>query len=196
MTISANFAQNGQQDTLVLKLPESYYPISDFVSPAFPNIPKPLSLLSDTLTKPLGWIKTDFIQHDIEVYIDRDWKYITLTEFIEDEIFRIPFTAPMEWYFQHMIKIKRQIVFTEKMTLGVEESQTKSRRGSKGITIDLVDMGALGTASLRVRGNINIAGKMVFQDQELIRSSLQESQNTHLEFDQKQNLNVDRKAHV
>ncbi len=193
MTISANFAQNGQQDTLVLKLPESYYPISDFVSPAFPNIPKPLSLLSDTLTKPLGWIKTDFIQHDIEVYIDRDWKYITLTEFIEDEIFRIPFTAPMEWYFQHMIKIKRQIVFTEKMTLGVEESQTKSRRGSKGITIDLVDMGALGTASLRVRGNINIAGKMVFQDQELIRSSLQESQNTHLEFDQKQNLNVEGK---
>ena len=34
---------------------------------------------------------------------------------------------------------------------------------------------------------------MVFQDQELIRSSLAESQNTHLEFDQKQNLNVEGK---
>ncbi len=193
MTISANFAQNGQRDSSVFKLPESYYPHSDFVSPAFPNIPKPLSLLSDTLTRPLGWIKTDFIQHDIEVYIDRNWEYITLTEFIEDEIFRIPFTAPVEWYFQHMIKVKRQIVFTKKMTLGAEENQTESRRGGKGIKFDLVDMGALGTASLRVRGNINISGKMVFQDQELIRSSLQESQNTHLEFDQKQNLNVEGK---
>lgn len=193
MTISTNFAQNVQRDSSVLKLPESYFPISNFVSRAFPKIPKPLSLLFDTLTTPLGWIKTDFIQRDVKVHIDRNWEYITLTEFIEDEIYRIPFTAPVEWYFQQMIKVKRQIVFTEKMTLGVEEKQTESRRGGKGITFDLVDMGALGTASLRVRGNINISGKMVFQDQELIRSSLNESQNTHFEFDQKQNLNVEGK---
>ena len=31
---------------------------------------------------------------------------------------------------------------------------------------------------------------MVFQDQELVRSTLNETQNTHLEFDQKQNLNI------
>jgi len=99
----------------------------------------------------------------------------------------------VEWYFQQMMDVKRQIVFSEKMNLGAEETQVGTRRGTKGITIDLVDMGALGTASLRVRGNINISGKMVFQDQELVRSSLNESQNTHLEFDQKQNLNVEGK---
>ena len=193
MTLSTIFAQKGQRDSSVPLALENYYPYSDYVSPAFPNIPKPLSLLSDTLKAPLGWIKMNFIQHDIEIYIDHNWEYITITEYIENEIFKIPFTAPVEWYFQQMMDVKRQIVFSEKMNLGAEETQVGTRRGTKGITIDLVDMGALGTASLRVRGNINISGKMVFQDQELVRSSLNESQNTHLEFDQKQNLNVEGK---
>ncbi|MFQ6678187.1 MAG: cell surface protein SprA [Fidelibacterota bacterium] len=193
LTISAIFAQSGYWDPSAPISSENYTPYSNFVSPAFPNIPKPLSLLSDTLTTSLGWIKMNFIQHDIEIYIDRNWEYITITEYIEDEIYKIPFTAPVEWYFQQMMDVKRQIVFTEKVNLSIEETQAGSRRGTKGITIDLVDMGALGTASLRVRGNINISGKMVFQDQELVRSSLNDSQNTHLEFDQKQNLNVEGK---
>ena len=56
-----------------------------------------------------------------------------------------------------------------------------------------VDIGRLGRASLRVSGNVNINGKMVFQDQELVRSTLNQTQNTHLEFDQKQNLNIQGK---
>jgi len=193
LAISANDAQDGQPDSFALKLPESFYPTSDYVSPAFPDIPKPLSLLSDTLRAPLGWIKSNVFQHEIEVYIDRDWKYITVTELIDGEIYTIPFTAPVNWYFQQMINVKRQQIFINKISLGTEDTQGDKKRGTKGITIDLVNMGALGTASLRVRGNINISGKMVFQDQELVRSSLNESQNTHLEFDQKQNLNVEGK---
>jgi len=191
MAISANYAQDGQQDSSTQKLPDSFIPTSDYITPAFPNLPQPLSLLNDTLVIPLGWIKADFGKRDIEIHIDRDWRYITLTEFIDDNIFRIPFTAPVDWYFEHMIDINRRIIYTEKVSLGSEELIEESRREGKGITFDLVDMGALGTASLRVRGNINISGKMVFQDQELVRSSLAESQNTHLEFDQKQNLNVE-----
>mgnify|MGYP000644796644 FL=1 len=193
MTISANFAQDGQSDSSVQELHDSFILASDYVTPAFPDIPKPLSLLADTILTPLGWIKADFGERDIEIHIDRDWQYITLTEYIDDEIFRIPFTAPMDWYFNNMINIKRRIIFSEKVSIGSKDVAVTSRRGGKGITFDLVDMGALGTASLRVRGNINISGKMVFQDQELIRSSLAESQNTHLEFDQKQNLNVEGK---
>ena len=56
-----------------------------------------------------------------------------------------------------------------------------------------MDMGDFGRVSLRVNGNININGKMVFQDQELVRSSLRETQNTHLEFDQKQAVNIEGK---
>ena len=193
MAISANFAQDGQSDSSVQELHDSFILASDYVTPAFPDIPKPLSLLADTILTPLGWIKADFGERDIEIHIDRDWQYITLTEYIDDEIFRIPFTAPVDWYFVHMINVKRRIIFTDKVSLGSEDIVAESRRGGKGITFDLVDMGALGTASLRVRGNINISGKMVFQDQELVRSSLAESQNTHLEFDQKQNLNVEGK---
>ena len=191
MAISANFAQDGQSDSSVQELHDSFILASDYITPAFPDIPKPLSLLADTILTPLGWIKADFGERDIEIHIDRDWQYITLTEYIDDEIFRIPFTAPVDWYFVHMINVKRRIIFTDKVSLGSEDIVAESRRGGKGITFDLVDMGALGTASLRVRGNINISGKMVFQDQELVRSSLAESQNTHLEFDQKQNLNVE-----
>ena len=66
-----------------------------------------------------------------------------------------------------------------------------SRRG-RGQMLEVVgvDIGRLGRASLNVSGNVNINGKMVFQDQELVRSTLNETQNTHLEFDQKQNLNI------
>ena len=72
-----------------------------------------------------------------------------------------------------------------------EESKENKRKG-RGQMLEVVgvDIGRLGRASLQVSGNVNINGKMVFQDQELVRSTLNETQNTHLEFDQKQNLNI------
>ena len=77
--------------------------------------------------------------------------------------------------------------------LEIMHSKTKddSRKG-RGQMLEVVgvDIGRLGRASLQVSGNVNINGKMVFQDQELVRSPLNETQNTHLEFDQKQNLNI------
>ena len=188
MAVLTSFVQSSPPDSSAQKYSSALIELPDRIASPFPSIPKPLSLLNDTLTTPLGWVASSLETREIEVYIDRDWEYITLTEYINDEIYRIPFTAPLEWYISQMIKIKRQIIFTEKVSLNLEEEEQRSTRGGKGITFDLVDMGALGTASLRVRGNINISGKMVFQDQELVRSSLAEAQNTHLEFDQKQNL--------
>ncbi len=193
MTVFVLYAQTGWPDSSILELPESYYVGSDYVAPPFPTKPQPLSLLNDTLTTPLGWLTTNFLQREIEVYIDRDWNMITLTEFIDGEIYRIPFTAPLGWYVENMISVKRQIVFVEQVSLTTQDGKDGSGRDGKGITIDLMDIGALGTASLRVRGNIGISGKMVFRDQELVRSTLNQSQTSHLEFEQKQNLNVDGK---
>ena len=67
-----------------------------------------------------------------------------------------------------------------------EESKENKRKG-RGQMLEVVgmDIGRLGRASLQVSGNVNINGKMVFQDQELVRSTLNETQNTHLEFDSK-----------
>ena len=56
-----------------------------------------------------------------------------------------------------------------------------------------MDLGNLGRASLSLNGNVTITGNMIFQDQELVRSSLSQTQNTHLEFDQKQHLNIQGK---
>ena len=56
-----------------------------------------------------------------------------------------------------------------------------------------VDLGDLGRASLSLNGNVTINGNMIFQDQELVRSTLNQTQNTHLEFDQKQHLNIQGK---
>ena len=56
-----------------------------------------------------------------------------------------------------------------------------------------IDLGALGRASLRVQGNINLSGKLVNQDQELVRSSYREQEKTNFKFDQKQQLNVQGK---
>ena len=57
-----------------------------------------------------------------------------------------------------------------------------------------IDLGALGRASLRVQGNINLSGKLVNQDQELVRSSFREQEKTNFKFDQKQQLNVQGKV--
>ena len=51
----------------------------------------------------------------------------------------------------------------------------------------------LGRVSLTARGNVTVKGNLVFQDQELIRSKLSETQNTHLEFDQTQRISVEGK---
>ena len=48
--------------------------------------------------------------------------------------------------------------------------------------------------SLSARGNVTLKGNLVFQDQELIRSKLSETRNTHLEFDQTQRISVEGKV--
>ncbi|SVA83434.1 uncharacterized protein METZ01_LOCUS136288, partial [marine metagenome] len=80
----------------------------------------------------------------------------------------------------------------------IEIMQKDSKDGSskrKGQMMEVVgvDLGNLGRASLSLNGNVTITGNMIFQDQELVRSSLSQTQNTHLEFDQKQHLNIQGK---
>ena len=54
-----------------------------------------------------------------------------------------------------------------------------------------VDLGDFGRASLRVNGNVNVTGKMIYQDQELATSSYNETQNSRFDIDQKQHLNIE-----
>ena len=150
--------------------------------------------MKDTLDQPLYLLDVTYGERILDVAIDSSWRYISFTEYIDDEILRIPFTSTVEWYFNHMIQVKRVLNFIDSFNKQDQEDQRYTeRRGGRYLEMVGMDMGDFGRVSLRVNGNININGKMVFQDQELVRSSIRETQNTHLEFDQKQAVNIEGK---
>ena len=195
MTLGNNFILQGQIADSVYSLSPSYHPISSLVVNPFPEIPRPIGWSSDTLYHPIGLLNDNYGKRNVTVTINSDWSYITFTETLDGEIIRVPFSAPVEWYFRKNMYINRHLKFIETVSLGGEVSRGRdSGRKSQTLEVVGVELGKLGRASLRVRGNVNISGKMVFQDQELVRSSINETQSTHIEFDQKQNFNIEGKV--
>jgi len=137
----------------------------------------------------------NFGKRRVEVLIDADWENITLTEYVNNQIIRIPLTATVEWYVAQTMSIVSRNQLLNILSPGKkDESRPGSTRGQRTVEVVGVDLGQLGRASIRVSGNVNISGKMVFQDQELVRSSINQTNNTHLEFKQKQNLRVEGKV--
>ena len=171
-------------------IPE-YVPSTFFVVDPFPRKPVPLIQSLDSVNTYKGILEYNFGLKSTMTELSRDWSTITISETIGGQQLKIPFTSSVEWY----IKMMQQQKWHTKL-LEIVHSKTKddSRKG-RGQMLEVVgvDIGRLGRASLQVSGNVNINGKMVFQDQELVRSTLNETQNTHLEFDQKQNLNIQGK---
>ena len=194
MTIGLKNYAFGQQERSVSTLPVSYHIRSSYVVSAFPKIPSPLSVMKDTLGPPINILNVSYGERIIDISIDSSWKFISFTEYIDDEILRVPFTCSVEWYYNHMIQVNRVLNFIESFNKPSQSDQRYTKRqGGRYLEMVGMDMGEFGRVSLRVNGNININGKLVQQDQELVRSSLRETQNTHLEFDQKQAVNIEGK---
>ena len=192
MTIGLKNYAFGQQERSVSTLPVSYHIRSSYVVSAFPKIPSPLSVMKDTLGPPINILNVSYGERIIDISIDSSWKFISFTEYIDDEILRVPFTCSVEWYYNHMIQVNRVLNFIESFNKPSQSDQRYTKRqGGRYLEMVGMDMGEFGRVSLRVNGNININGKLVQQDQELVRSSLRETQNTHLEFDQKQAVNIE-----
>ena len=104
------------------------------------------------------------IDYNGSVSIDEDWSYITFTETLDGEIIRIPFTASVDWYLMKKMYRDRHSKFIDAHSLNGDDSRSReSRRKGKTIEVVGVELGKLGRASLRVRGNVNISGKLVFQ---------------------------------
>ena len=169
----------------------SYVPESDFVVNPFPRVNKTLVQPLDSLTQPIGLLSFPYQKKEVIIEVAWDWSWITVLEFADGEEPRMPFTADVEWYLDRLHKRNWYAKFLEIMHK--EEKDGDRKRRGQMLEVVGVDIGNLGRASLRVSGNVNINGKMVFQDQELVRSTLNQTQNTHLEFDQKQNLNIQGK---
>ena len=68
--------------------------------------------------------------------------------------------------------------FSEPFSLSASDTTIASNKG-RYLEVADFDLGALGRASLRVQGNINLSGKLVNQDQELVRSSYKEQEKTN-----------------
>ena len=188
------FSQDGDSissyESNKIYLPE-YVPFSAIVVDPFPRLPIALIQPLDSINNPLGIINFSLGLKKVNIQLSWDWSQITISETIDGKKIKIPFTSKVDWYLKILHQQKWHTKFLEVMQTGQKDD---SRRG-RGQMLEVVgvDIGKLGRASLNVSGNVNINGKMVFQDQELVRSTLNETQNTHLEFDQKQNLNIQGK---
>ncbi len=151
-----------------------------------------MSLMGDTLTTSRGFLRSG-IRPVKQVRIDKNWHFIQVIETVQSNVYKIPFLAPVNWYIINSIQHNRKIFFYEKIkkTVGQETDQQKRQQRGRALEVVGVELGQLGRASLRVNGNVNISGKMIFQDQELIRSSITETQSTQIKIDQTQHLNIE-----
>ena len=183
-------------ESISLNDQEQYYPFlyvpqSEFVVNPFPNYSKNLIQPLDSTSTVKGLFNIKYDDFRTKVTLAKDWSTITITENIDGFSFKIPFIADVEWYLQKYNQRQSYLKFIEIM----QKSATDGSSKRKGQMMEVVgvDLGNLGRASLSLNGNVTITGNMIFQDQELVRSSLNQTQNTHLEFDQKQHLNIQGK---
>ena len=177
---------------------DSTYSSRDLSYSGFPSVVNPfktinptMSLMDDTLKAPRGFLRSG-IRPVKQVRIDKNWNLIQVIETIQSTAYKIPFLAPVNWYVVQSIQHNRKVFFYEKIkkTVGQQTDDQKRQQRSRAIEVVGVELGQLGRASLRVNGNVNISGKMIFQDQELIRSSITETQSTQIKIDQTQHLNI------
>lgn len=168
----------------------AYYSSPYVVNP-FRSIPF-YGLPGDSLIKYRGFLKSNVLRPKVSVEIDDNWQFITITETVNGYMLKMPFTASFGWYFKNKIKFNSKHYFLERLPISKQRvtSDGRSRR-SKSVELVGVDLGDFGRASLRVNGNVTITGKMIYQNQELVTSSFNESQRARFNIDQKQHLNIE-----
>ncbi|MBI90266.1 MAG: cell surface protein SprA [Candidatus Marinimicrobia bacterium] len=187
--LSAFSSQDSSNNIIqgMMSRPFIIHPYEAFLDP-FPKHEPLLSIPNDSKARYKGLLKYNYGLQRFDIKLSLNWDSITISETINGNKLKMPYTSTLEWYFNELRKRSWHVRFIDVMQ---DESKNNTRK-ARGQMIEVVgmDIGKLGRASLQVSGNVNINGKMVFQDQELVRSTLNETQNTHLEFDQKQNLNI------
>jgi len=196
--VTIAFMINGQQETSTLDLPEHWYSTSRYVIRPFKQQVFILSAPQDsTQYQNRNLIKLPFIVI-YNTKISRDWSTIEITGKVQGRSYSTPFTAPLEWYVNKKIQLNRKTALIKAIndTSKAIASQSQFLLDNRGRGIEVIgmDVGQLGRVSLSARGNVTVKGNLVFQDQELIRSKVSETRNTHLKFDQMQRISVEGKV--
>jgi len=161
----------------------SVYPFSEFINTSIFYQFNPQ--LSNNILDP----RLDII--DKWVSFSNDGKNIIFYELINNRYEKIPHEMPIEFYFNERIKINRLNAF--KRINSMDNNEISQSVNGEGIELVAIDT-RLGRASLTVNGNVNLSGKLVFQDQELTRSNFRESQTTYFEFNETQQVIVQGKV--
>ena len=177
---------NTEERKLFLYIPESKFVVNPFPSYIF-NLVQPL----DSSSSPKGILNIKYDNLKTDIILAKDWSTITIKQYVDGYSYKIPFTADVEWYLRKYNERKSYAKFIQLVHQSAKDGTSK-RKGQMMEVVGM-DLGNLGRASLSLNGNVTITGNMIFQDQELVRSSLNQTQNTHLEFDQKQHLNIQGK---
>lgn len=149
--------------------------------------------LSDFSNYPIGIFKKIQTLNKYSVRLDNDSNTISISESSLDYQSLIPYVASLDNYLKDLYINNQKYNFSEPFSLSASDTTISSNKG-RYLEVADFDLGALGRASLRVQGNINLSGKLVNQDQELVRSSYKEQEKTNFKFDQKQQLNVQGKV--
>ncbi|MBU0528309.1 hypothetical protein KKF86_00920, partial [bacterium] len=170
---------------------ENVYYSTPYVVNPFQSFPV-YGFPGDSLIKYRGFLKNNVLRPQISVKIDNDWQFITITETINGYTLKIPFTVSFDWYFKNKIKYNSKNYFLERLPVSKQLATTgEGAQRNKSFEVVGVDLGDLGRASLRINGNVTVAGKMIYQDQELTTSSYNERQRARFDIDQKQHLNIE-----
>ena len=74
--------------------------------------------------------------------------------------------------------------------LNQKKKRNKKGSSSRALRVNIADIGDQEVA-LNIRGNIDITGQVIFQDQELVNTNSREDQSWDLEIDQKQSFNIE-----
>jgi cell surface protein SprA len=161
-------------------------------SDPFKNKKKINYSLNDIINYPIGIFSYDKKYFEYKVSFDRDFKYITITEnFLKSRV-GLSYVSSFDNYINTLYSSNQKFNLSQPFILSASDT-TINKKSDRFMQIADIDLGALGRASLRVQGNINLSGKLVNQDQELVRSSYKEQEKTNFKFDQKQQLNVQGK---
>jgi len=182
---------HAQSTIFVADSNKSVYYSSPYVVNPFQSIAH-YGLPGDSLIQYRGFLKSSVFKPQLSVEIDNNWNFITITEITNKNILKIPFTASFDWYLKNRIKHNSRIHISERLPLSkIGASAGTGSQRNKSVELVGVDLGDFGRASLRVNGNVTVAGKMIYQDQELTTSSFNESQRARFNIDQKQHLSIE-----
>ena len=166
--------------------------IRDFAFDPFKSKTKINYSLNDLSNYPIGIFSINKKYLKYEVSFEESFDKIVISEKILNSLSSTPYVSTFDDYINSLYSSNQSFNFSQPFILSASDT-TISKRTDRYMQIADIDLGALGRASLRVQGNINLSGKLVNQDQELVRSSFREQEKTNFKFDQKQQLNVQGK---